>query len=210
MSRLLYGRTGEGPPDALFTSADGTVTKGWLTAPDGGRPARPVRYVLTDVVARWFGVEASAVSHWMKRDPGSPQPVAELAPQGRGGRPRVAWPEDSRRAFEAWQEARPGQGAKGTQKPGAGRRSKSGQHSRALIGAGAVSEVLAGFPFRAPVAAGRDTRAAEDAAGGRLIITGTGDDRMLCARDLADAASASEVMPGLVFYQAGGSGGGAG
>lgn len=206
MSRTLYRRTGEGPPDALFTSADGEV-EGWL-AGAGSRPAEPVRYVFADVVAGWFGTQEMTVKKWHTRYEGCPQAAAELAPLVRGGKPRLGWPAATAEAsFRGWRATLPGQGAKGTEKPGAGRRMKHGPAVKALIGAGVADDVLSAFPFRAPVGALRDTRDAEDAAGGRLIVTGAGDDRMLYARDLVDAASASEALPGLVFYQVEVSGG---
>ena len=120
MARLLYRRTGTGPPDAVFTSADGTVTGGWLDA--GTKPAGAARYVFDDVLAVWLSaaggpVKAGTARQWHSRYPGFPAAAAELAPEGRGAA-RLAWPEDARDAVQAWRRARPGQGGKGVPKGG--------------------------------------------------------------------------------------------
>lgn len=119
MSRLLYRRTGAGPPDALFTSADGEVTEGWLAGAED-RPAEPARYVFADVVAAWCStpgkpVREATVLKWHARYGDCPQAAAGLRPQARG-MPRVAWAADSEPVFRAWRETLPGQGAPGKRK----------------------------------------------------------------------------------------------
>jgi hypothetical protein len=208
MSRQLYWRTGVGPPDALFVDANGEVTEGWL-GPGEARPAEPVRYVFADVVAAWCStpdkpVKEATVKKWHTRYETCPQAAAELGLEGSGGIPRLAWAASSQGAFREWRGTLPGQGAKGKPKPGSGRRMKSGPTVKVQVGAEVVGEVLSAFPYRAPVEAGRDTRAAEDAAGGRLLVTGTGGGRVVHARDQADADAAAAAVPGLVFERSGG------
>ena len=217
MTRLLYLPKGDGPPDALFAGTDGKELPGWLDPP--GKPGEhDYRYVFADVVASWLGtpenpVKANTVMVWTRRYPACPQPVAQLAPDGRSGRPRVAWPDYSLTAFRAWRETLPGRGTQGNH-AAKGRHGKTGPAVRALIGAGVADEVLSAFPYRAPIGKARDKRdveAIEAAAGGRLIVTGAGDGRVVRARDQADADAAAAVMPGLVFErESGGDGDSAG
>lgn len=84
--------------------------------------AGPTRYLDRAAVAALFGVSAAAVARWQERhgpDHENPFPAPDIV---LGDRELPGWLPDRVDEIRAWHAARPGQGAPGRPKPGAGRR----------------------------------------------------------------------------------------
>ncbi|TDD90782.1 hypothetical protein E1298_12845 [Actinomadura rubrisoli] len=77
----------------------------------------PTRYLDRAQIGALFGVSAQAVAKWQERSDDFPEPDGVL-----GDRELPGWLPSRVDEIRAWHKARPGQGAKGTRKPGSGRR----------------------------------------------------------------------------------------
>jgi hypothetical protein len=82
-----------------------------------GDDYQQTRYLDRAAVGAVFGVTARAVAQWQDRHPDFPAPDVLL-----GDRELPGWHPDRLDEIKAWHKDRPGQGAPGRPKPGAGRR----------------------------------------------------------------------------------------
>ena len=75
-------------------------------------PRRPLRCVGIAGVAVWLAMTPVALAKAMERNPGWPEPDAEIE-QARSNHPYRGWLPERRPEWEAWKAALPGQGKGG-------------------------------------------------------------------------------------------------